>query len=157
MNNNSDFRQEAAMKCLAAKKLNASDPYSGSYYRRAYKSVRTDSFRRKESGERRITNFFDRSPIGERFDSGKRYRKEGIDSDDPSKQAEAKEAHELAIASLQRGEAGKRELVAAHYLQDTPTFELANEYEMTDPAIRNRLYRERQRIKSELEALGITP
>jgi DNA-directed RNA polymerase specialized sigma24 family protein len=156
MNINSDFRQEAAMKCLAANKLNAQDPYSGPYYRHAYKSVRIDAFRQHESRDRRIVNFFDMCPTGERYDADKRFRKDGLASDDPSKQAEAKEESELAIASLQRGMTVIRDLVAAHYLESRPTSELAREQGMTDPTIRNRIYRERERIKRELEALGIT-
>jgi DNA-directed RNA polymerase specialized sigma24 family protein len=58
---------------------------------------------------------------------------------------------------LLRREKGKnRELLAAHYLKSIPTHELARDEGTTDPTIRNRIYRERERIKVELEALGVT-
>src|SRR5947209_19563887 len=100
MHADTDVSQQTVLKCLAAGKLNSNDPYSGPYYRRAYRSVVQDAVRRRESQERRVSTFFDSSRTRERYDSERRYARESRDSDDPSKQAEAREEHQLLTQSL---------------------------------------------------------
>lgn len=155
MHANPDFRQQAALKCLATGKLNAVDPYSGPYYRRAYQSVVQDALRRRQSQERRVATFFDSSHTRERYDTDVRYLKEGRDSDDPLKQVEAREEHQLLTQSLDCGDSDETELLIAHHLQGSSTSELARDRSTSESAIRARLRRDRHRIKRKLAACGL--
>lgn len=150
MQDTSDFRQTAALKCIKSGRLNSANPYSGGYYHAAYRSATCESHRRQLSQERRVASFFDSSPCRERYWPEQRYEHEGLNSDDPAKIVEAREELDLQRQAIGRLAPDDRAIVVQRDLQALSAADVALDRSETEAAIRSRHYHARQRLAAAL-------
>jgi RNA polymerase sigma factor (sigma-70 family) len=149
----SELRQEAALKCLAAgHSLNPRNPYSGSYYHAAWKSVEHDIFRRNRSQDRRVASFFDCSTTRERYCSDMRHLLRGSDGEDPAAKVEMNEQLLLLLAAVAELKSRPRVILEACDLREETLDIVARQLGITKSALMNQRYRTRLFLRNKMQA-----
>lgn len=155
MQDSSDFRQKAVCKCLEQRKLNPANPYKGPYYNAAYRSAKCEAYRRQASQERRMSSFLKMSPCRERYLHELRYMRDGLNSDDPAKVAEAREELDLQRQAIEKLAANDKAIIVQCDLLALPTVHVALSRGETLAAVRGRQFHARRRLRNHLNDIGV--
>jgi|SRR5580658_8055344 RNA polymerase sigma factor (sigma-70 family) len=154
-----DLKQIAAYKTFRQGKLNLAKPYSGAYYQSAYRTAKLDAFRRQSSQERRVAKLKElssASPLWERHSSDRRYEREGPNSDDPAKIAEAREELDLFHNEFESLPPKHQKVIDRCDLQEESVGDVARDLGETKCAVRSRRFHARQHLHKGLQSRGIT-
>jgi DNA-directed RNA polymerase specialized sigma24 family protein len=154
-----DLKQLAALKTLRRGKLDPAKPYSGAYYRSAYRTTKLDACRRQSSQDRRVSKLSELSSSSqclERYSSDRRYDRRGLNSDDPAKIAEVREELDLLHQSIKILAPKDQKAIDRCDLREESVGDVARDFGKTKCAVRSRRFQAHQRLCKHLRSRGVT-